>query len=149
MAVNQSAQPAINTFLKLGTQGSPQTFTTIANIGDISGPSFSAEVVDVTSHSNGDPWRRKITTLLDGGELTIPLFFIPSSGSPDGHNGTNGLLSVFSNRQLRRYALVFPDAAATTYYFDAYISTFGMKEPVAGVLTADVTFVITGEPILS
>lgn len=142
-----SALAAINTLFKIGSQGCPQTFTTIANVGDLSGPSVSGTVVDVTSHSTGSPWREKIVTLLDGGEISLPLFFIPSSSGPDGHNGTNGLLSVFTNRELRRYSLTFPDGAQTTYYFDAYITKFNFTEPVAGVVTANCTFTITSEPI--
>jgi len=44
------ALPAINTFLKLGDQASPENFNTIANVGDITGPGLVAAVVDVTSH---------------------------------------------------------------------------------------------------
>ena len=150
------AQPAINTLLKIGNLGSPILFNTIANVGDMS-PAFGlkADIVDVTSHSTTVPWRQKITTLLDNGDLSIKLFFIPSSAGTDGqvnqpygHNGTNGLLSVFTGRQLREYQLVFPDAAATTYYFQAYISKFNIVSKVAGVLEADVTFTLTGQPVL-
>lgn len=152
-AVIASAQPAINTLLRIGTQGSPTVFATIANVGDITGPGFKADVVDVTSHSNSNPWRQKITTLLDNGDVSMKLFFIPSSagtsdGTPFGHDGTNGLLSVFTGRQLREYSITFPDPAATTWYFQAYVSKFSMTSKVAGVLEADVTFTTTGEPIL-
>ena len=143
-----AAQPSINTLLKMANAGSPLTYTTIANVGDINGISFSANVVDVTSHSTGSPWREKITTLLDAGEISAPLYFIPSSAAPAGHDFTNGLGSVFTNRELRRFAIVFPDAGATTYYFDAYVSKFALKATVAGVLEAAVTLTITGEPQL-
>ncbi len=143
-----AAEPAINTLLKIG-YGSPEVFSVIANVGDLSGPSLSAAVVDVTSHSTGTPWREKIVTLLDGGDIQLPLFFIPSSPgnqNPFGHDGTNGLLAVFTSRTLKNYEMVFPDQAQTTYSFQAYISKFNFKEPVAGVIAADVTFTITGEP---
>jgi Lambda phage tail tube protein, TTP len=150
-----AAQPAINTLLKIANEGSPILYNTIANVGDLTGPTMMAKVVDVTSHSTGSPWTEKITTLLDGGDITLPLFFVPSSpgsdgqaNTPFGHDGTNGLLSVFTQRQLRNYSITFPDAAATTYYFEGYVSKFSMKAAVAGVLTADVTFTITGEPTL-
>lgn len=149
------ATPAINTYLKLGNEGSPMIFNTIANVGDLTGPSMSGVLVDVTSHSTGAPWVQRIVTILDNGDITIPLFFVPSSpgsdgipNTPEGHNGTNGLLSVFTLRQLREYSVVFPDAAATTWYMQGYISKFSMKAAVKGVLTADCTFSMTGEPVL-
>jgi hypothetical protein len=150
-----AAQPAINTVLKIGNEGSPMVFNSIANIGDLTGPTMMATVVDVTSQSSGAPWAQKVVTLLDNGDITLPLFFIPSSAgsdgipaTPEGHNGTNGLLSVFTQRQLRAYQLVFPDGPATTYNFQGYISKFSFKAPVKGVLTADCTFTFTGEPQL-
>ena len=153
MSTIPSALPAINTLLAIGSAGCPQTFQTIANVGDMGGPSFSADTVDVTSHSNDNPWDQWVTTLLRGGEVPIPLFFIPSSGANPGgqfgHGASSGLMSVFTGRELRRYRLIFPDAASTTWYFDAFISNFAMKAPVAGVETADVTFKITGQPLLS
>lgn len=149
------AQPAINTLFKIANEGSPLTFNVVANVGDLTGPTMSGAVVDVTSHSTGNPWRQKIVTLLDNGDITLPLFFIPSSpgsdgqaNTPEGHNGTNGLLSVFTQRQLREYALTFPDAAATTWYFQGYITKFSMTAKVAGVLEATCTFTFTNEPIL-
>jgi len=118
MSTIPSALPAINTLLAIGSAGCPQTFQTIANVGDMGGPSFSADTVDVTSHSNDNPWDQWVTTLLRGGEVPIPLFFIPSSGANPGgqfgHGASSGLMSVFTGRELRRYRLIFPDAAATT-----------------------------------
>jgi hypothetical protein len=149
MAAIPSALAAINTVIAIGSQGCPQTFTDIANIGDLEGPSIEAEVVDVTSHSTNNPWRQKIVTLLNAGQITIPLFFIPSSTGDGGHGATSGLLQVFTGRQLRWYRMRFPDTAVTTWYFQAYLSSFSMTAPVAGVETANVTFELTGQPILS
>lgn len=149
------AQPAINTLLKIANEGSPLVYNVIANVGDLTGPSMMGNVVDVTSHSTLVPWAQKIVTLLDNGDITLPCYFIPSSpgsdgipNTPEGHNGTNGLLSVFTQRQLRQYSLTFPDTAATTYYMEGYITKFSFKAPVKGVLTADVTFTFTSEPTL-
>jgi hypothetical protein len=149
-----AAQPAINTLLKIATAGSPSVYNVIANVGDLTGPTFNVDVVDVTSHSTNSPWRQKIVTLLNPGEISLPLFFIPSSpgsnvaNTPFGHNATNGLLSIFTSRALESYSLTFPDSAATTYYFQGYVSNFSQTAPVAGVLTANVTFTFTGQPIM-
>lgn len=144
-----AAQAAINTVLAIGSQGCPQTFADIANIGDMSGPSFEGEVVDVTSHSTNTPWRQKIVTLLNNGQITMPLFFIPSSTGEGGHGAASGLLQVFTGRQLRWYRLSFPDTGPTRWYFQGYVTAFNMTAPVAGVLTASCTFTLTGQPILA
>jgi Lambda phage tail tube protein, TTP len=148
-----SNQPAINTLLKIGTAGSPTTFGTIANVGDMTGPGFSAQIVDVTSHSTGSPWRIKVPTLLDNGDITCKIFFIPSSpgssdGTPFGHDAGSGLLAVFTNRQLREYSLTFPDPTATTWYLSGYLTKFAMTAMVQGVLEASAAFTFVSEPQL-
>lgn len=135
-----AAIAAINTLLGLGDNASPPTFTTIANISDINGLQLASTIVDVTSHSTDVPWRQKIVTLLDAGDLSTTLFYVP------GDTGHQELLAIFSGRELRSYTITFPEIAAPIWEFQAYISKFSLKEPVAGVITADTTFTATGEP---
>jgi hypothetical protein len=139
------AFPAINTYLYLGSTASPPVYTSpIANVGDYTGPQESKQVVDVTSHSAAVPWREKITTLLDGGDLTLPLYFIPDD------TGMQTLYDVFTTNGfngIRWYKLLFTDG--TYFYFQASISKWSFKIPVAGVVTADLTFTLTGEVFTS
>ncbi len=151
------AIPAIGTLLKIGS-GSPEAFYSIANIGDITGPSISAAVVDVTSHTSPSaPWRDKITTLRDAGVITLPLYFVPASvaatvpGNLFGHGFVSGLGKLFENGGLSagvgyNWKIVFPDGVPTTYAFVAFISKYSLKSPVAGVLTADLELTVTGHP---
>lgn len=152
------AIPAIGTLLQVGNGASPEIFNSIANIGDITGPSTSAAVVDVTSHtSTSAPWRQKIVTLLDAGTVSLPLYYVPSSGAAsgpgtfEGHNFTSGLGRLFANRGLSpgvpyNWKIIYPDGIPTTDEFQAWVSKFSQKAPVAGVLTADLEITITGIP---
>ena len=135
-----AAIAAINTSLGLGDGASPETFTTIANISDITGLQLATTIVDVTSHSTGKPWRQKLPTLLDAGDLTCKLFFVP------GYAGHQALLTIFKNRTLSNYTITFPELDAPVWWFEAFITKFSISEPVAGVITADVTFSATDEP---
>lgn len=142
------AQAAINTYLNLSNGGSPETFPTVANVGDIAGPAFAGQVVDVTSHSTGNPWRLKIVTLLDPGTITAPIFFVPND------SGHQRLQSVFVNRGLPTapqspadWQLSFPTTPSRQVYsFSAYLSKFGMDMKVADVIRANVELVLVGEP---
>jgi hypothetical protein len=140
-----AAIPSINTLLGLGDGNSPEVFTTIANVSSISGLALGANVVDVTSHSTGRPWRQKITTLLDAGDLSFDLFFVP------GDTGHQELLAIFTEKNgttngLRTYQITFPEADAPMWQFQAYISKFNMSASVDGVLKAALTFTATDEP---
>jgi hypothetical protein len=143
------AQAAINAYLAIGDGASPENYWVIANVGDESGPMMSADVVDVTSHSAPNPWSRKIVTLLNNGDLSFPLFFIPYSNGPGGHDNAGGLLAQLTSRALCSFVLQFPNPENTQWFFVGYVSKFNMKAPVKGVLTADVTLTLTNEPTLA
>lgn len=143
------AVAAINTLLQLGNGSSPEVYTSVANVGDITGLSMQATVVDVTSQSNGSPFRQKIVTLLDAGQVSFPLYFVPDDA------GHALLLHIFTTRASDYLAITgggapwrlqFPDQDATRYAFNAYISKFSQKAPVAGVIVADTTLEVVGQP---
>ena len=141
MSTTPIAFPAINTYLYLGSTGSPTTYgNPVANVGDYNGPQQSKQVVDVTSHSAPTPDRQKITTLRDIGDLTLPLYFIPADSD------MQALYNVFQTNGfagIRWFKLLFTDGAYL--YFEASISKWSFKIPVAGVVTADLTFTGTGQ----
>ena len=140
------AIPAINTLLQYGNGASPEVWTTVANVGDLSGPTMKAQVQDVTSQSTGDYWRQKITTLLDAGELSAPIYFVPNDA------GHQALLEIFAGRSGNTgnpttWRVLFPVAAGSVpWIFTGWLSQFSMKEPVAGVIEAAIIITFTGAP---
>lgn len=152
--------PAINTLFKLGDAASPEVFNTLANVGDINELlSMTADTADVTSHSTSLPWSQIIPTILNGGKLSFPIFFIPSSGAASGgiigHNNTAGFMKAFTDRGAGGVAgtphnmkIVFPDVAVTTYTFTGFVTAFKMKAPVKGVEMADIEISVTSRPTL-
>jgi predicted secreted protein len=143
--MSAAALAAINTLLKVGDGGSPETFNTIANVGDYTPISPSGAVVDVTSHSTGVPWRQKIITLLDAGKVQAKIFYIPTGTT---HNVATGLLGFLTNRTLKNWKIVWPDSGSTTFAFSGYVTAFQPTAPVAGVVEATLTIEITGQPTL-
>lgn len=141
---------AFGILLKMGDGGSPtETFTTIAEVLDISGPSLSLETIEVTSHSSQEGWKEYIAGVLDGGEVSFELNFVPTE---DTHDATLGLLSLLKTRAKRSFKVVFPDAvleeSRTTWSFSAYVTAFETSAPVADKLGASVTLKIAGKPTL-
>lgn len=138
-----NALPATPIVLAMGTLDSPVVYDDIANLGDFDGPSSSSTINDVSHH--GDLTRRIVTTLINFGEVSCPLWFIPASGQEPSHTDpTNGVFPVFTRQDLRAYALFYRDDAGTALFFNAYISKFSQKSPVDGVLVADCTIAIDG-----
>lgn len=138
------ALPAINTLIQIGTGASPEAYVTVAFVNNITGPSISGQVVDVTSMSTGNAWRQKIVTLLDGGEVSFDAFWQPMNATHQ------NLLTLFSHRGAGSPGtpidarMIFPDQDATAYTFQMFVSKCNLTEAVADVVKAAVTLTITG-----
>jgi len=141
-----NAIAAIGTLLKIGDGGSPETFTTVAEVTDISGPSLSMDTMEVTSHSTTNAFKEYLGSLLDAGEVSFSMNFIPTNAT---QSYTTGLIKDWYNRTRRHFQLVFPDVGATTWAFTALVTKFEPKAPVDAQLSADVTLKIVEAPTLA
>lgn len=130
---------ARGTLIQKGDGAVSEQFTTIAEVVDISGLSLKQDVDDVTSHSSPSGWKEKIGTLLELGQVTLKLNFIPTNAT---QNSTLGLIADMKNRVKRNFKEIFPDN--TTFAFTALVVDFKVVANVANKLTADVTLEGTG-----
>lgn len=138
---------ALGTLLKIGDGATPtEVFTTISEVTDLGGPSLTLETIDVTSHDSSSGWREFIGGLLDGGEVSFTINYVPTHAT---HDATTGVLADMKNRVVRNFELVFPDSGTTTWSFSALVTGFEPGEPVDTQLTADVTLKVSGEPTLA
>lgn len=137
-----AAIPAYGTLLKRETSPGSGVYATVAEVKSMSGPSMKGDVIDVTTHSSAaaGAWREKISSLLDPGEVTFALNLVPASA------GHKSLLADFTGRVKTAFKFVFPDIGATEWLFSGYITNFGAKATVDGVLEADMTVTLTGAP---
>jgi len=141
-----NAIAAYGTLLKTGDGGSPETFTTIAEVTNIGGPSLKLDAIEATSHDSTEGWREFIGGLLDGGEVTFDVNFIPTNAT---HDASTGLVADMVARTHRNFELVFPDTSETTWSFTALVTNFQSNEPVDNKLSASVTLKVSGQPTLS
>lgn len=145
MATNALA--GFGTLLKIGDGGTPtEVFTTIAEVKDITPPKLSMDTDDVTHQTSPGGWKEKLPTLLDAGEVTFELNFIPTDAT---QGYSTGLIKDLVNKTRRNFQLVFPDSGSTTWAFAAFVTGFEPSAPVGGTLTASVTLTVTGQPTLA
>jgi hypothetical protein len=144
-----SPDPAVAAF---GTQiqvlsaaGPPEVFTTIAGIGDITGPNTSVAETETTSHSTGKPHRTFIPTLIDDGDLSFPCYFNPSDPT---HSlfSPFGLENLYQNRAVTKFRMINTDPTHRTREFLGFVKQLGETYPIAGVCTRQVTIRITSVP---
>lgn len=138
------AVDAFGTALQRSDMTSSPTFTEVANVTSISGPSLSREAYETTAHDQTDAYREFIGGLKDGGEVSLELDFDFGEGT---HDNSTGLISDLDDTTNRDYKLVFPDTSE--FAFEAILTGLEFDAPVDGKLTASATFKISGKPELT
>ncbi len=136
---------SFGTLVKKGDGGGPETFTTIAELLDIEGPEMELDTEEATSHSSTEGWAEYLGTILDAGEVSFEVNYIPTNAT---HNASTGLIKDMTARTRRNFQIVFPDAGNTTWSFAAFVTKCSPAMPVRGKLTGKFTLKLTGKPTL-
>jgi hypothetical protein len=139
-----SGMAAYNTLLQISTGG--ETYTDVAEVNSISGPSLSADAVEITHHGSGessDAWREFVVGLLDGGEVSIDVNFLPTD-STQADNAAGSIIYAMVERTIYYYKIIWSDDDSTEWSFQALVTGFEPDAPVDGKLGASITFKVTG-----
>lgn len=126
--------------IQIGDGTSPtEVFADIPSLRNVSGPNFTAESQDATTHDTSGNYRELVPTFLSGGEITFEMLWDPSNAVQE------MLFTAFAARTLKNFKSIFPDTGAMTYAYAAYITNISHEASFDGILTANVTLAISGE----
>lgn len=125
---------AHGTTIEYDSDGMP-TWVAIPQVGEISGPDDSAEIIEVTHHGSSSR-REYVAGLKDGGEVTFPLVWDPADTS---HQWLEDNLGTTQD-----FRITFSDTGTTAFTFSAVIIGTGKKAPVDDKLEMEVKLKITG-----
>ncbi|RTL07310.1 hypothetical protein EKK58_02025 [Candidatus Dependentiae bacterium] len=118
-----------------------EVFTAIAEVRSLSGPNMSAAVIDVTNMESQNRTREFITSLIDPGELTFDLNFLP------GNAGQQGLFDDMVAGTRRNFKITWSDEDASTWTFAGLVTSFQPSSALEEALTASLTVKVTGLPV--
>jgi len=122
------------------TESSPDQFVDMAEITNITPPTFSLDQVDVTHMASPNRNREFISGLNDPGECSFDMNFIPGSTSDD---RIFELLSLPTGASRRRVCRIsFPNGV--TWTFSAELTGYEPTVPTDDKMTATVTFKVSG-----
>lgn len=125
-----------------GDGGSPEVWSTVAEVTNISPPGIQRDSVDA-SHENGpDEWRESIPGLKTPGEMSIEMNFVP------GGDAYADLFAELSDKEVRNRRIVFPDGEVMG--FRAFLTGLESQVPVDAQMKATATFTLSGavDPIV-
>ena len=145
------ARAAKGTLLKLGKITTGSTFATVGEVKDISGPGYSLETVEVTSHTSTGDYEEIVPTILRTGDVTFDINFDPNTNThmnAAGGGSSDSLFHAYENKERRFYELNVPASVGRAVItFGAYVTGFSLGHAVLGEQLASVTLKPTGAPI--
>lgn len=137
------AQIGYGTLLEYSDGGSPETFTALAEVTDITGPGMSRELPDATHMKSPGGWREFLGGLKDAGEITVECNHLPNNET---HGAESGVLSLFASGERRAWRIKFPVSPEKIWEMDAVVSAFEPSFPVEDKLMLSVTLKVSGQP---
>lgn len=134
--------------LARGDGASPEVFTDIAELADLSPPAMAKDSVEATHTDSTDGFREFIPGLKDGGEFTATVNLLP--GNATQHNASDGALNDYINETTaRNWRITFPGSPAAKWTFKAFITGFDANTPMDDKMTFDITFKVSGAPTIA
>ena len=128
------------------TTGGSTTYThTGLEIKDFQAPEISRDTVDVTNHRSPGGFLEYIPSLLDAGEVTFTVNYVPAL-SADPEHALGELLADLYAAGNKDYRIMYTDG--TTEDFTGSVTGFSRAIPVNDAMTADVTMKVSGKPEL-
>lgn len=127
----------VGTSFKRSDMATSPTFTAIAEVNSINGPSMSREFYDVTSLDSTGGYREFIGGFRDGGEITLNMNFTAA--------GYEDMKDDFESDTAVDYQIVLPDAGNTTLQFSGFVTALPLSIPTSDKVTCDVTIKISGQ----
>jgi len=134
---------AKGTKLQRGDGASPEVFTTIPEIRDITFPPLTTDFVDVTNHDSVGDFEEVIPTIRRSGELVAEMNYLPQSATQ------NVMLTDQAAKVKRNFKMIMIDPANTEWAFTAYVVGFEVTGNVEEAYNATLRLKVTGEPIIT
>lgn len=131
---------AKGTLFKIGNGASPETFSTVAQMRSISGPSASGVEQDITTHSTAGNWKEKAVVLLDGGTIGFPANYDSAETT---HAFTTGIWASFITLAPFNSVVKFPSTIGYLL-FNVYAMGHAFDAPVDNILGVNFEFSING-----
>jgi len=134
--------------LSRGDGASPEVFTKIAELIDLSTPSMTKDQVEATHTDSPDSFREFIPGLKDGGEFSATVNFLP--GNATQNNDSGGAINDFINQTAsRNWRITFPGSPTMTWTFKATVIGLQVNTPMDDRMTMEVNFKVAGAPTIA
>jgi len=133
-----AARSGFGALLKRGDGGSPEVFTTVAEVVNIGAVETRMNLADATHMESPDQHMERIPTLLESSDISLELNYLP------GDTTQTNLRNDVMNRTLRNFQITIPGSSRVVS-FSAFVSQIGPAFPHDGKMTQNVTLAPNGK----
>jgi len=129
-----------NAFSGLGTifnRWDGSQWAAIAEINSISGPSASRETIDVTTLDTVGGYRKFISGLRDGGDVSLNMNFTKATYEL--------MKDDFEDNAVQEYQIVLPDDDGTVLQFEGLVTELPVEIPLDDKVSANITIKVSGK----
>ena len=144
---------ALGTELWIGDGGSPELYTKVASVGDVTGPQKKRDIIESTTHDTDTTdggFKEYVASLKDGQTTSFPIWLDPNEAS---HNSSptvvgsfsGGLDYLFESGAVRNMILAYPVSPAARVAFKGLVTDIGLDAKVAGGLMGNCSIKVTGK----
>lgn len=129
--------------LKKGDGASPEVFTAVAQIGDITGPEQKVDTIDTTTHNDTSGYKTFIGGLKESGDVKVPIFFDPANSTH------TGVMTTLAAGVLVNWKITLPTSPVTSWSFQGLVTHLGHHYKMKDAIMADLTIKVSGAPTLA
>lgn len=116
---------------------SDDAFVAVAEVYNVTPGEATADRIDVTHYKSPGRRREYISGLIDSGEATFEMNFVPGSDSDE------LIRDLMASGAVVQHRITFPNGARVTY--DASVIGYARSAPVDDRMTATVTVAVSGD----
>lgn len=139
--MSTQARIGYGTLFASGNGASPEVFTTLGEVTNITPPGWSRDTVDATHELSPGAHREFIAGMADPGEVSLDLNFVPGGAARAALEAEKALTG--SSAAITR-KITYPDGSYLT--FTGILTAVEDEAPIDDKMASTVTFKVSGAP---
>lgn len=139
--MSTQARIGYGTLFASGNGASPEVFTTLGEVTNITPPGWSRDTVDATHELSPGAHREFIAGMADPGEVSLDLNFVPGGSARAALEAEKALTG--SSAAITR-KITYPDGSYLT--FTGILTGVEDEAPIDDKMASTVTFKVSGAP---
>lgn len=128
---------AIGYSTTFGIKNGGGTYDNVAEVTKVKPPNYSRDAVDATHMESPDRFREYIAGLMDAGEVSIELNYVPA---------TSDVLVAAMVAGKGNFQITMPNSVR--FQFEAIVTGWETDAPLDDKMVATATFKVSGKPVL-